>query len=105
MPEANLRSVSDAHIVFCAVAGGRAHLDLVSETDGTRGWPFTLVLDLPQAAEWATMAARLLGRWSDDGKGIAIRLEPHRETARVRMSDGESAVRLDLLDVGLDPAL
>ena len=102
MPGPDLRGVVDAHIVFCALAGGTAHLDCLSESEGTRGWPFTLVLDMPESAEWSAMAARLLHRWADNAHGIVIRLEPHRGTARVRMSDGESAVRLDLLDVRLD---
>jgi len=99
MAGSDLRDVHHAHIVFCALAGGTAHLDCVSDAGGTRGWPFALVLDLPIASEWSTMAARLLGRWTDDATGVAIRLEPSRERARVRMSDGVNAVRLDLLEV------
>jgi len=102
MAGSDLRSVHDAHIVFFALAGGTVHLDCVSESDDTRGWPFTLVLDLPGAAEWTTMAARLLGRWADAATGITIRLEPRGETARVRMSDGVNAMRLDLLQVRFD---
>jgi len=105
MRRSDLRDVSNAHIVFCSMAAGRAQLDCVSESEGTRGWPFSLVLDVPEGAEWATMAARLLGLWMYDARAIAIRLEPNRRTARVRMSDGENAVRLDLVEVRLEPVV
>jgi len=102
MRGSDLRGVHDAHIVFSALAGGTVQLDCVSESDGTRGWPFTLLLDMPAATEWSTMAGRLLARWTDDATGITIHLETSRGADRVRISDGASAVRLDLVEVRLD---
>ena len=105
MPGADLQGVSRAHILFYALAGGTAQLDCVGESDGRRGWPFTLMLDLPETADWARVVRRLLRRWANEAATITMSLESNQDAPRVRMSDGQSAVRLDLVDIRLDPVV
>ena len=105
MAGSDFGGIAHAHIVFCTQAAGTAHLDCVSESAETSGWPFTLVVDIPEGAEWSKMASRLLSRWTNEARGLALRLEANRNRARVRMSDGECAVRLDLVEIRLDPVV
>lgn len=104
MPRANLRDVADAHLVFCSMSGSTVHLDFVSDSDGTRGWPFTLVVDVPMGAEWSAIAARTLGRWTAEGRELGLKVETRQSSDRLRISDGQNALRLDIVEVVLESA-
>ena len=88
-----------AQIVFCSMAGARARLDCVSESDDTFGWPFTIVVDVPGTAEWSALAASMLGRWTSEARVVELQLDVDRTPHRLRISDGVNAMRLDLVDV------
>jgi hypothetical protein len=76
----------------------------VSDTHETRGWPFTLVVDVPMGAEWSAIAARTLGRWTAEARELGLHLEAKRSPERLRISDGRNALRLDVVDIVLDSA-
>ena len=102
MADADLHDVAGAHLVFCSMAGSTVHLDCLSETEGTQGWPFTLVVHVPAGAEWSTIAARTLGRWTSDATPLDLQLETNRSPERLRISDGQNALRLDVVDIRIE---
>lgn len=101
----DFNGVCNASIVFCSMAAGTAHLDCVSETEATRGWPFTMVVGVPPLMEWSVIASRLLERWADTATAISIRLEAGADGARIRLADRTGAVRLDLVSFRLEPVV
>jgi hypothetical protein len=86
------------------MAGNTVHLDFVSETDATRGLPFTLVVDVPIGSGWSAIAARTLGRWTAEARELGLQLESARSPVRLRISDGQNALRLDVVEILLDDA-
>ena len=101
MRGADLQDVTGAHIVFCSMTGSTVHLDCISTSEAARWWPFTLVVEVPAGADWASVAARTLGRWSAESVALELRVESTRTPNRIRISDGTNALRLDLVDVSL----
>jgi hypothetical protein len=88
-----------AQIVFCSMVDCRARLDCVSASDDSFGWPFTIMVDVPDTVEWSTVAAATLGRWTREARALELQLNVDRSPQRVRISDGLNVMRLDLVDV------
>lgn len=101
MANGQLPLVSEAQILFCSMSQAAAHLDCISESSETFGWPFALVASIPPGVEWSAAAAGLIGRWTRDNVPVEIQLEGDHTPFRVRISDGLNAVRLDVVDVHL----
>jgi len=88
-----------AQIVFSSMVNSRVRLDCVSESANTLGWPFTMVVDIPDTGEWSSLAPSMLGRWTSDARPLELQVDVDRSPFRVRISDGVNAMRLDLVDV------
>ena len=87
-------------VVFSSVARGVAELDCVSESGPGAGWPFTMRLGLPGHAAWAAAAERMLARWAERGTVVLVEVRVTHRPPRIRLSDGENAVLLDVTAAG-----
>ena len=99
MADSRLRDVAQAQIVFCSMSDSTAHLDCVSQSPGTWGWPFSMVVEIPEGVEWAAAAAAMLGRWTSAARPIELQLLQDQPPYRARLSDGLNAMRLDVVGI------
>lgn len=99
MDGSELSNVGSAQILFCSMNNTSAHLDCVSESAGTWGWPFSMVVHIPPGVEWSAAAAKLLGRWTGSARPIDVQLAREHHPIRVWLSDGVNSMRLDVVDL------
>src|SRR3954462_8524707 len=102
MAAARLEDITGAHIVFCSMVDSVVHLDCLTTSDGIAGWPFTLVVSVPQGCEWSSLAAATLARWMTDSRELELGLMEHRAPPRLRIADGQTVLRLDVVGVFIE---
>lgn len=81
-------------LVFYQLLPGRLMLDAITEV----GHPFVLETRLP-AALWAVVAVAALDRWSSDSRQIAFLIREGRHGRQLELSDGNTRITLDVLNL------
>lgn len=87
-------------VVFSSVVRGVVELDCLAESGPGAGWPFTMRLGLPAHATWAAAAERMLARWAERSAVVLVEVRVTHRPARIRLSDGETSVLLDVTAAG-----
>jgi len=87
-------------VLFCSTSRNVVQLDCRAAAGAGAGWPFMMRLGLPPHAAWSAAAERVLMRWAEQSTIVSMEIRVGHALGRVRLSDGEAAVLLEVTGAG-----